>query len=128
MWNGSQYLIELQDDSVVDIATDQNYSAGCETCDYGSLYVQDITFKFKSGEKLYISLKKEYEYPISQEKLIIALARNTSQFKKMTLEDFKQFFQELEEYLSEKLGDWYIDSRNFDKEVVDFYSIIGSNF
>lgn len=46
----------------------------------------------------------------------------------MTLEDFKQFFQELEEYLSEKLGDWYIDSRNFDKEVVDFYSIIGSNF
>ena len=128
MWNGSQYLIELKDDAVADIATDKSYSAGCETCDYGSLYIQEITFKFKSGEKLNISLKKEYEYPISQEKLIIALARNTSQFKKMTLEDFKQFCQELEEYLSEKLGDWYIDSRNFDKEVVDFYSIIGSNF
>ena len=128
MWNGSQYLIELKDDAVADIATDKSYSAGCETCDYGSLYIQEITFKFKSGEKLFINLKKEYEYPISQEKLIIALARNTSQFKKMTLEDFKQFFQELEEYLSEKLGDWYIDSRNFDKEVVDFYSIIGSNF
>ena len=128
MWNGSQYLTELKDDAVADIATDKSYSAGCETCDYGSLYIQEITFKFKSGEKLFINLKKEYEYPISQEKLIIALARNTSQFKKMTLEDFKQFFQELEEYLSEKLGDWYIDSRNFDKEVVDFYSIIGSNF
>lgn len=127
MWNGSQYLIELKDDAVVDIATNKSYSAGCATCDYGSLYVQEITFKFKSGEKLFINLKKEYEYPISEEKLIIVLAKNTSQFKKMTLEEFKKFFQKLEEYLSEKLDDWYIDSNNFDKEVVDFYSIIGSN-
>lgn len=127
MWNGSKYLIELKDDAVADIATAKNYSAGCETCDYGSLYIQEITFKFKSGEKLFINLKKEYEYPISEEKLIIVLAKNTSQFKRMTLEEFKKFFQNLEEYLSEKLDDWYIDSSNFDKEVVDFYSIIGSN-
>ena len=45
----------------------------------------------------------------------------------MTLAEFKKFFQKLEEYLLEKLDDWYIDSSNFDKEVVDFYSIIGSN-
>lgn len=97
MWNGSQYLIELKDDAVADIATDKSYSAGCETCDYGSLYIQEITFKFKSGEKLFINLKKEYEYPISEEKLIIVLAKNTSQFKRMTLEEFKKFFQKLEE-------------------------------
>ena len=117
MWNGSKYLIELKDNAVVDISTDKNYASGCETCDHGSVYTNEIIFHFKDGEKFLVEPFREYSYPINEFKLIIFLADNREKFKEMTYREFVALFQELDKYIQA------VD-KNYSEEVVGFYELI----
>ena len=56
-------ILKLTDGGIVNIETDNDYIAGCPTCDYGSEYINDIvitTTKFKAMFK--ISQMYDYVY------------------------------------------------------------------
>ena len=126
MWNtgGSENLIDLADDSVVDISTEKEYNEGCDTCDYYSIYTQQITFKFKNAETFKVNLEKKYRYPISEGRLILILSENRESFKKMTLEEFKKFFSNLEDYLQTKIAYPDDPDEGFSEEVTSFYQLV----
>lgn len=125
MWNGSKYLIELKDNAVVDITTAKYNTSGCETCDYGSNYVNEIIFHFRDGGKFLTEPCREYKYPISEAKLIIFLADNREKFKEMTYREFVTLFQELDEYI--QAVDKNYSEKKFSEEVVSFYDLIKEN-
>lgn len=129
MWNtgGSKNLIDLADDAVVDISTEKEYNEGCDTCDYYSIYTQQITFKFKNAETFKVNLERKYRYPISEGRLIVILSENRESFKKMTLEEFKKFFSNLEDYLQIKIAYPYDPDEGFSEEVTSFYQLVEDN-
>lgn len=129
MWNtgGSKNLIDLADDAVVDISTEKEYNEGCDTCDYYSIYTQQITFKFKNAENFKVNLEKKYRYPISEGRLIVILSENRESFKKITLEEFKKFFSNLEDYLQIKIAYPDDPDEGFSEEVTSFYKLVEDN-
>lgn len=52
------------------IETDRDRYEGCPTCDYGSSYINYITYQFSVG-KIDIKLKEMYDYPISEGELMM---------------------------------------------------------
>ena len=89
-WNvEAQELIKLLDDKVMSIVTDQDYVRGfCETCDFGSMYVQTITVTFEDGDKVTYEFENNYEYALNEAKLMRFFTNNLENFAQMTRYDF----------------------------------------
>ena len=56
--------IMLKDDYITLIDTDDEYYNGCETCDYGSAYINTITI-FTTTKEICIEVTKMYDYTFS---------------------------------------------------------------
>lgn len=71
---------------------------GCETCDYGSSYVNYITFRFNVGQ-INIETCQMYEYVVDEGSLMGFLLNNIEQIKKQTFDEtcemLRVYFTEL---------------------------------
>lgn len=45
---------------------DEDFTSGCETCDYGSSYVNEIEIILEDGTKAKIKVDRMYEYSLSE--------------------------------------------------------------
>ena len=54
----------------------QWYTDGCETCDYGSHYVNDIEITLENDTYINIKVDKMYDYTLSESDYIQLLANN----------------------------------------------------
>lgn len=80
-------LIQLQDGAILEFSEDHYSSSGCESCDYGSSYVQDFTVKTSAGD-FRRELSQMYDYPISHDFLFKAILPNVALFNTMTIREF----------------------------------------
>lgn len=82
-------LLKLTDGGIIDIITDNDYIAGCPTCDYGSEYINDITItttKFKAR----FEINRMYNYLYDD--LLKIILPNIDIIKKMCELEFIQWF------------------------------------
>lgn len=88
-------LVELKDGYIYNIELKENKLQPCETCDYGTKYIESIKFdgyltdqnKVDYAECTFIS--KEYK-KVSIAKLTQLLIENKDKLKKLTFEEFRQ--------------------------------------
>ena len=82
-------ILKLTDGGIINIETDNDYIAGCPTCDYGSEYINDIeiiTTKFKARLKI----SRMYEYVYND--LLKVILPNLDIIKEMRELEFIQWF------------------------------------
>lgn len=80
-------LIKLKDGYIEEIYTDKDYTSGCETCDYGSKYINEFTV-YLSDKKVEVALSQMYEYVLSEDYLMKLFIRNLDKIKDKTEEEF----------------------------------------
>jgi len=84
-------LIQLIDGSIKEIETDTSHYRGCETCDYGSCYTNELTIYFENSPRLYIEASQEYDYPLNMDFLMKIFLQNIDHIKKLTEEECRLF-------------------------------------
>ena len=55
-----QTIAKMQDGGITDVVTDREHSPGCQTCDYGSNYVNIIKITL-TGRSIQADVSKMYE-------------------------------------------------------------------
>lgn len=107
-------LIDLKDGFIKEIATDLDSYSGCETCDYGSSYITDMTVYFEFY-RLDIKVSQMYDYAISQDYLIKLFLLNVD-----TIRGLKE--SEFVHWITAKLkADFpYVDAMEFDYNAEGF--------
>ena len=87
-------MIKLIDDNIMEINTDTDYIPGCETCDYGSQYINDISITTEKNGVFRLKINKEYEYGLSSYGVLIKLACDVAEkSSKMTLKEVLLYMQ-----------------------------------
>lgn len=80
-------LLELADGGIREIESDSEAWGGCETCDYGSSYVNEYTIHLTSG-KVKIKVDKMYNYALSDGHMMKVILPNVEEIKKLTEQEF----------------------------------------
>ena len=108
-WKESDALLKLKDAVVTDIKTDSDYSPGyCDTCDIGEEYISIVEFEFTDKD---LNFKVEYSStftePINQAIFIRTILNNVDRFEQMGYEEFKSFFDNLQNSMDEESSEFY---------------------
>lgn len=71
---------------------DENWESGCETCDYGSSYVNEIEIILEDGTYTNIKIDKMYEYALSESDYmnLISNSNNINEFIMNILNKIKE--------------------------------------
>lgn len=86
-------LIELKDGKIENIYTDNCYTRGCLTCDFGSSYVNDVTI-IMTKYRIFASIDTMYSYAMSEDWLLKTIIRNIDQVKQLTELEFADWFED----------------------------------
>lgn len=86
-------LLTLADGDLLGFKEDHDASGGCETCYYGSSYVQDFTVDTTLGSWRF-DLEQMYEYPVSHEFLFQTILPAVQEIQSMTIEGFIEWLSE----------------------------------
>lgn len=87
-------VLKMVDGGIVDIEYDSYCDSwGCETCGYGSSYINSIVIILTS-RTLEITLDNEYEYAMNESFLIKYFASNTHLFTTFSEEQFVTYLKE----------------------------------
>ena len=113
----SECLIALKDVEIVAIECDHHYSSGyCDTCDIGESFINEVNFTTKDGDEFTVCFVGDFDYMISEAKLIRVLLANLDKFEEMTFDEFKQFMRNVSEFLGEKEMQFLELIRNYGDE------------
>lgn len=96
-------LIKLLDGKVVDIEINKGKTLpSCDTCDYGSEYIREITVKFEDHKKT-VEILNEYELPTySMANVFKLLFNNFERFESITKEKFfEEFVKDIKKSVNE---------------------------
>jgi len=85
-------LLQIADGGIVNIEQDNWSSGGCETCDYGSSYVNELTV-YLTKYKITTKVNQMYEYLLSDGDLFKIFLRNIEEIKTMTEIEFIKWFE-----------------------------------
>ena len=86
----NELLIPLVDGGIVDIHTDQDFTSGCPTCNYGSEYTNYI--ELMMTKNIYnIVVSQMYHYAIEVDFLIKLFFKNIDKIREMTEEECAHF-------------------------------------
>ena len=93
--NKKSYLIKMVDGGLIDVKSDDWCEAeGCHTCQYGSLFMNEITLVME-GIKAVIILGSSYKYyNYSTSDLMKLLCNSVEKISTMTQEEFVEFVVE----------------------------------
>ena len=102
-------LVELVDGGILDITSDNYHYDGCETCDFGSEYVNEYDIKMTKG-RLKINTNQMYEYALSEGYMMTTMLQNVEYIKKLTENEFVDWLKRtLKKELSSELEFVYIE-------------------
>ena len=94
----SEELIKLIDGAIINITQDEDYYSGCETCDYGSRYINEINI-FLIKYIIHVNISQMYEYVFSENDMMKLFINNLDKIKQMTEEEFTKWFEiKMEEF------------------------------
>lgn len=84
-------IVKLKDGYIRSIEHEKYRCGGCETCDYGSQYTNNITFYFS---KFYadFDIIQEYTYLVSLSDIITLFTQNLGEIQNMTEVGFTRWF------------------------------------
>lgn len=85
-------LIEMIDGGIVNIEQDNWNSHGCETCDFGSSYVNELTV-YLTKHKIITRIDKMYDYLLSDGDLFKIFIGGLDEIKEMTEEEFIKWLE-----------------------------------
>lgn len=85
-------LIELTDGGLIEVISSSWDSSGCDTCNYGSSYVNDFTLKLTRGA-LNVEVDTMYGYALSEGSLMEILLPNIEEIKRMSEESFIEWIK-----------------------------------
>ncbi|UTV34893.1 hypothetical protein [Bacillus altitudinis] len=85
-------LIELVDGGIKEIYTDTLCYAGCETCDYGSQFINEFAV-ILTGGRIEIELSKMYSYTLSEDYLMRLFLNNIENIKQLTELQFYEWLK-----------------------------------
>lgn len=86
-------LIQLTNGAIVDITTEQEYSSGCETCDYGSCYTTDLKIIYKNKEADIIRDESMYEYGMSLSDIMKVILNYQEDIGELKEEEVAEFIK-----------------------------------
>ena len=85
---------------IKEVKYDNDFSYGCETCDFGSNYVSDIEFLLEDGTPIKIETEQMYDYTLTESDYMQLLANSN---------DMQDFYRNMFKLIKEKSYD--IESR-----------------
>lgn len=88
------------DGGIYDIESESDSFPGCETCDYGSSYINEFWVKMTNG-RLYVKVSQMYSHVLSDDFMMKLMLRNVSLFA--TMKEI-QFTQWLKEQITNEIG------------------------
>ena len=80
-------LIKMVDGGMVNYSDSTQYYPGCETCDYGSEYINEIWITL-TKYKLFVEANQMYHHAISEGKMMVLLLSNCNEIQAMTEKEF----------------------------------------
>ena len=96
--NAKKPIVKLKDVNIIEISTDSFSYSGCEICDYGSSYINEIHFWFDDGTSELFQISQEYEYICSEQDLILFFINNLDALAEITKEELSEIFAEENRY------------------------------
>ncbi|MBR8661181.1 hypothetical protein [Brevibacillus sp. NL20B1] len=90
-------LLNMKNGGIKNIISDSWYSPGCETCDYGSNYINEFEIQLTTGV-IKIEVDQMYEYALSDGYMMQLLLPNVEKIKGM---DEAEFFDWLKEQMKD---------------------------
>ena len=89
----NEMLIKMVDGGLVDYDDDSYSYAGCETCDYGSEYINEIDITL-TQYKIHVKTNQMYEYVLSEGQMIKLFLSECNTIQSMTEKEFADWFKE----------------------------------
>ena len=89
----AKILYPMIDGGIVNYEDDMRSIPGCETCDYGSEYINDITITL-TKYKIHALLNEMYGYALSESDVMKLLLPAYEEIKGMTEKRFTEWFRE----------------------------------
>lgn len=107
-------VLPMVDGGIIDVSTDNDFSSGCPTCDFGSCYTNKFDIKMTQGT-IRVTCEQMYEYPFqkddddedaeswehgwgnapwSEGDLMKIILPNNDKIKKMTEDEFALWFED----------------------------------
>jgi len=86
-------LLKLRDGGIENIRTDEDSIRGCETCDYGSKYINTMEITL-TKYKVTAVMNQMYEYAVSTDDTLNLFLPNIDQISRMTEDEFIAWFKE----------------------------------
>ena len=87
-------LLKLKDGGIKDINIDNEYeSGGCPTCDYGSRYINNISF-IMTEHCMLIECQNEYDYSLSEGEIMKIILPNIDEIKQLTELQFIEWIKD----------------------------------
>jgi hypothetical protein len=88
-----EMILKLMDGGITEISSDQGYeNGGCETCDYGSVYVDEFIFYLSTGT-IYIEASQSYGYALSEGYMMKTMLSSVDTIKEMTEREFYEWLE-----------------------------------
>lgn len=94
----SKIIMPLKDGGIVDVKYDYSDNRGCETCDFGSSYIDDFTIEM-TKIKIRIYLNTMYEHAISEGKLMRILLSSDKNMDELEFADwlYEKIYDDIKE-------------------------------
>ncbi|PKR83516.1 hypothetical protein [Heyndrickxia camelliae] len=80
-------LIELKDGGITEIYTDRESYGGCDTCDWGSQYINEFRVEMTTGN-IKVEIDQMYDYAVSEDYLMKLFFTNIDLIKSFTETEF----------------------------------------
>ena len=114
-------LLKLVDGGIENIRTDEYSSSGCETCDFGSQYVNEFQIILTKYE-IKMSITKMYEYAITSQDTLDLFLPHIEEIIQMTEFEFVEWCKKwIYEKAGCKIGEEKEKLRGKPTYGVDFY-------
>ena len=85
-------LLSLQDGGILNIDDSKEYFSGCETCDFGSSYINYFHIELTTMN-INIEASESYEYPLSDNHIMKIILPNIGSIQKKNEEEFSEWLQ-----------------------------------
>ena len=85
-------LISMLDGGIVNYTDDDYAFAGCETCDYGSQYINEVEVTL-TKYKIFLKTNQMYEHLLSEGQMIKLFLAEYNAIQQMTEEEFIGWFK-----------------------------------
>lgn len=106
-----EMLLPLADGGIIDFDESLQHISGCETCDYGSQYINNIRILLTKYQ-LFVEVDKMYEYALTEANLMKLMLLNSQMIQTFTEQEFSSWFVErIKELVNEEENDVKVTSR-----------------